>query len=44
MTGAYANIVPNPDLTWETSEQLDFGFDARLLNSRSTLLPSMVVT
>ena len=33
-TGAYANIVPNPDLTWETSEQIDFGFDARLLNSR----------
>ena len=33
-TGAYANIVPNPDLTWETSEQLDFGFDARLFNSR----------
>ena len=33
-TGAYANIVPNPDLTWETSEQLDFGFDARFLRSR----------
>jgi outer membrane receptor protein involved in Fe transport len=33
-TGAYANIVPNPDVTWETSEQLDFGFDARLLDSR----------
>ena len=33
-TGAYANIVPNPDLTWETSEQIDFGFDARLFNSR----------
>ena len=32
--GAYANIVPNPDLTWETSEQLDFGFDARFLNNR----------
>ena len=32
--GAYANIVPNADLTWETSEQLDFGFDARFLNSR----------
>ncbi|MBO4658249.1 MAG: TonB-dependent receptor [Prevotella sp.] len=32
--GAYANIVPNPDLTWETSEQLDFGFDARFLRSR----------
>jgi TonB-linked SusC/RagA family outer membrane protein len=34
VVGAYANIVPNPDLTWETSEQLDFGFDARFLNSR----------
>ena len=33
-TGAYANIVPNPDLTWETSEQLDLGIDARFLNSR----------
>ena len=33
-TGAYANIVPNPDLTWETSEQLDLGFDARFLDSR----------
>ena len=33
-TGAYANVVPNPDLTWETSEQLDFGFDARFLDSR----------
>jgi len=32
--GAYANIVPNPDVTWETSEQLDLGFDARFLNSR----------
>ena len=34
MTGAYANIVPNPDLTWETSEQLDFGFDARFFANR----------
>ncbi|MDO4497153.1 MAG: SusC/RagA family TonB-linked outer membrane protein, partial [Bacteroidales bacterium] len=33
-TGAFANIVPNPDLTWETSEQLDLGFDARFLDSR----------
>ena len=32
--GAYANIVPNPDVTWETSEQLDFGFDARFLDNR----------
>ena len=33
-TGAYAKIVPNPDVTWETSEQIDFGFDARFLSSR----------
>ena len=32
--GAYANIVPKYDLTWETSEQLDLGFDARFLDSR----------
>ena len=32
--GAYANIVPNPDVTWETSEQLDLGFDARFLDNR----------
>jgi outer membrane receptor protein involved in Fe transport len=32
--GAYANIVPNPDVTWETSEQLDLGFDARFLGNR----------
>ena len=33
-TGAYAKNVPNANLTWETSEQLDFGFDARFLQSR----------
>ena len=32
--GAYPNILPNKDVKWETSEQLDFGFDARFLNSR----------
>jgi len=37
-TGAYANIVPNPDLTWETSEQLDLGLDARFLNNRLGLI------
>ncbi|RLD83650.1 MAG: SusC/RagA family TonB-linked outer membrane protein, partial [Bacteroidetes bacterium] len=29
--------VPNPDITWETSEQLNFGLDANFLNSRLTL-------
>jgi TonB-linked SusC/RagA family outer membrane protein len=32
--GAYADILPNEDVTWEKSEQLDLGFDARFLNSR----------
>ena len=32
--GGYAVNLPNPDVTWETSEQLDFGLDARFLNSR----------
>jgi len=26
--------VPNPDVTWETSQQLNFGIDAQFLNSR----------
>ncbi len=33
-TGAYADILANPDITWETSEQINIGFDARILNSR----------
>ena len=32
--GAYPQNLPNPDVTWETSEQLDLGFDARFFNSR----------
>ena len=30
------NGLPNPNLTWETSEQLDLGLDARFLNNRLT--------
>ena len=26
--------LTNPDLTWETQEQLNFGIDARFLNNR----------
>jgi TonB-linked SusC/RagA family outer membrane protein len=33
-TGAYKDVVANPDISWETSEQLNLGFDARFLNSR----------
>lgn len=33
-TGSFPNRLPNEDLKWETSEQLNIGFDSRLLNSR----------
>lgn len=33
-TGAYPSILPNPDVKWETSEQLDLGVDARFLGGR----------
>lgn len=32
--GAYPNRLGNADLTWETSEQVNVGFDAALLSSR----------
>ena len=32
--GAYPDILPNKDVKWETSQQLDFGFDARFFRSR----------
>lgn len=35
--GAYPDIVPNEDVSWETSEQIDLGFDARFLKSKLTL-------
>lgn len=33
-TTAYPAKVVNPDVTWETSEQLNIGFDVRMLDSR----------
>lgn len=33
-TGAIPARVPNPDVTWETSEQLNIGLDARFMDSR----------
>ncbi len=32
--GAYPNRLANPDLKWETSEQINIGFDTRLLDNR----------
>lgn len=34
--GAYPNRLGNMDLTWESSEQFDAGFDARILNGKLT--------
>ncbi len=36
-TGAFPDILPNPNVTWETSEQLDIGFDARFFGSKLSL-------
>ncbi len=36
-TGSAPSGYANPDLTWETSEQMDFGLDARFLDNRLTL-------
>ncbi|PWG80974.1 SusC/RagA family TonB-linked outer membrane protein [Pararcticibacter amylolyticus] len=35
-TGSFATNLANEDISWETSEQLDIGFDARFLKSRLT--------
>lgn len=35
--GSYMTGFANPDLHWETSEQLDFGLDMRFLDSRLTV-------
>lgn len=32
--GGYQSIIPNPDISWETSEQLNIGVDAHFLGSR----------
>ena len=37
VTGSAPNKIANPDLTWETSEQVDFGLDARFLDNRLAL-------
>ncbi|PWK24708.1 SusC/RagA family TonB-linked outer membrane protein [Maribacter polysiphoniae] len=36
-TTAYPERVTNPDIKWETSEQLDLGFDARFFDSKLNL-------
>ena len=36
--GSYADKLANPNVTWETSQQLDFGLDARFFASRLGLI------
>ncbi|MGM0376754.1 MAG: TonB-dependent receptor [Bacteroidota bacterium] len=36
--GGYPAILPNPDVSWETSEQLNVGVDANFLDSRLQLI------
>ena len=36
-TGSYPNRLPNEGIQWETSEQLNIGFDAQLLESHLTV-------
>ncbi len=31
--GSYPSTIATEDLKWETSEQTDFGFDAKLFNN-----------
>ena len=33
-SGAYAKNAPNPDVTWETSEQINVGLDARFISGK----------
>jgi TonB-linked SusC/RagA family outer membrane protein len=37
LTGAEPSSLANPNLVWETSEQIDIGFDLYLFNSQITL-------
>ncbi len=34
VTGAFPSILSNPNVTWETSEQLNIGFDSRFFDSK----------
>ena len=34
LNGAYPDVLPNPDISWETSEQLNIGFDARFIHDK----------
>lgn len=35
--GAYPSTISNPNLSWETSEQSDIGFDAKLMSGKLTV-------
>jgi len=37
LTGAFPDVLPNPDITWETSEQINIGIDSRFFNNKLDL-------
>ncbi|WP_437920440.1 TonB-dependent receptor [Sphingobacterium sp. LRF_L2] len=36
--GAYPDILANPDISWETSEQLNIGFDSRFVDNKLSVV------
>jgi len=36
--GSFPDVLPNPDITWETSEQTNIGFDARFIQNRLSVV------
>ncbi len=43
IAGAYPSRLSNPNLTWETSEQTNIGFDAKFANSRLDVVADFYV-
>src|SRR5690606_2306157 len=38
LRGAYPDILPNPDVSWETSEQINVGFDSRFVDNKLSVV------
>lgn len=36
--GSFPDVLPNPDITWETSEQTNIGFDARFIKNKLSVV------
>lgn len=38
LRGAYPDILPNPDVSWETSEQINVGLDSRFVDNKLSVV------